>query len=83
MSAPARCPSGFRDIEERALRGKRTARLFAQPVERSLQILFPMAERFLDADTKRDLAAKFEARDAARGDRDRPGALLAGRARIG
>jgi hypothetical protein len=42
-----------------------------------------MAERFLDADTKRDLAAQFEARDAARGDRDRPGALLAGRARIG
>jgi hemerythrin-like domain-containing protein len=59
------------------------ASLLRAHIQKENQILFPMAERFLDADTKRDLAAQFEARDAARGDRDRPGALLAGRARIG
>jgi hemerythrin-like domain-containing protein len=59
------------------------ASLLRAHIQKENQILFPMAERFLDADTKRDLAAQFEARDAARGDRDRPGALLAERARIG
>jgi len=59
------------------------ASLLRAHIQKENQILFPMAERFLDAATKGDLAAQFEARDAARRDRDRPGALLAERARIG
>jgi hemerythrin-like domain-containing protein len=59
------------------------ANLLRAHIQKENQILFPMAERFLDAGTKDDLVAQFEARDAARGDRDRPGILLAERARIG
>lgn len=59
------------------------ASLLRSHIEKENHILFPMAERFLDAGTKRDLVERFEAHDAARGDRDRPGSLLAERAGIG
>lgn len=59
------------------------AGLLRAHIEKENQILFPMAERFLDADTKRRLAEQFAARDAARGEGDRPGALLAERAGLG
>jgi hemerythrin-like domain-containing protein len=59
------------------------AGLLRSHIEKENHILFPMAERFLDAATKQSLAEQFEARDAARGDRDRPGALLAERAHLG
>ena len=58
------------------------AGLLRAHIEKENNILFPMAERLLDPTTKTSLCKEFEARDAARGDRDRPGTLLAGRAQI-
>jgi len=66
-----------------AIAAKEHAALLRSHIQKENQILFPMAERFLDAETKRDLAAQFAARDEARGEKDRPGALLAERAGLG
>ena len=53
------------------------AALLRSHIEKENQILFPMAERFLDATTKCHLAEQFSVHDASRGDGDRPGPLLA------
>lgn len=59
------------------------AALLRSHIQKENQILFPMAERFLDAATKSHLSEQFAARDAARGDRDLPGGLLAEAAGLG